>query len=480
VCALKQVSFDLRAAEVHALVGENGAGKSTLIKVLTGAVQPDAGTVTLGGTAIQNNSPHRSRLLGITAIYQQPAIFPDLTVAENIALVNEVGGLARFIDWRLRRVKAKELLAEIGAEIDPERVAGTLSMPEQQLVEIAKALGGNVRALILDEPTASLTERETERLFGIIQRLRANGTGIIYISHRLEELRRIADRITVLRDGHAIETRAADGTDAATLIRLMAGRDLSVVFPKRAVAIGKAVLQVKGLTSAAAGIRDISFEVRAGEILGVAGLIGAGRTQLAETLFGLTPAESGSVWVAGRPVVIRNPEGAIRAGIAYVPEDRRRHGVVGELPVRANTTMAILRRIARGTVLQVAREVSVAENWVSRLSVKTDGIDAPVSSLSGGNQQKVAIARWLATEPKVLILDEPTQGIDVGAKAECHRIMCDLAESGMAIVMISSELAEILGMSDRVAVMRGGRMAGVMESAEANAESILALALGHA
>jgi rhamnose transport system ATP-binding protein len=260
----------------------------------------------------------------------------------------------------------------------------------------------------------------------------------------------------------------------------MAGRDLSVVFPKRSVAIGKPVLEVKGLTSAAAGIRDVSFEVRAGEIFGVAGLIGAGRTQLAETLFGLTPAESGSVWVAGQPVVIRNPEDAIRAGIAYVPEDRRRHGVVGELPVRANTTMAILRRIARGTVLQVAREVSVAERWVSRLGVKTDGIDAPVSSLSGGNQQKIAIARWLATEPKILILDEPTQGIDVGAKAECHRIMCDLAESGMAIVMISSELAEILGMSDRVAVMRGGRMAGVRERAEANAESVLALALGHA
>jgi rhamnose transport system ATP-binding protein len=480
VRALKDVSFNLRSGEVHALVGENGAGKSTLIKVLTGAVQPDAGTVMLGGTAIQNNSPHRSRQLGIAAIYQQPAIFPDLTVAENIALVNEAGGLARRIDWRARSSKAKQLLLEIGAEIDPERVAGTLSMPEQQLVEIAKALGGNVRALILDEPTASLTERETERLFGIIQRLRATGAGIIYISHRLEELGRIADRITVLRDGETIETRAAEGTDARTLIRLMAGRDLSVVFPKRKVAIGKPVLEVKSLTCQAAGIRDVTFEVRAGEILGVAGLIGAGRTQLAETLFGLTPADSGSVSVTEQTAVIRNPEDAIRAGIAYVPEDRRRHGVVSELPVRANATMAILERIARGTVLQVAQEVKVAESWVSQLSVKTDGVDAPVSSLSGGNQQKVAIARWLATEPKVLILDEPTQGIDVGAKAECHRIMCDLAESGLAIVMISSELAEILGMSDRVAVMRGGRLSGVMTRADANAESILALALGHA
>jgi rhamnose transport system ATP-binding protein len=472
VRALKHVSFGLRAGEVHALVGENGAGKSTLIRILTGAVQPDAGTVILDGTALRRNTPHRSRQLGIAAIYQQPAIFPDLTVSENIALVNEPGGLLRRVDWVSRRIKAKELLAEIGADIDPERLAGTLSMPEQQLVEIAKALGGNVRALILDEPTASLTERETERLFGIIQRLRAKGAGIVYISHRLEELGRIADRITVLRDGETIETREAEGTDTGTLIRLMAGRDLSVVFPKRTVTIGKAVLDVR--------IRNIVFEVRAGEILGVAGLIGAGRTELAETLFGLTPSDRGSISVDGQRVEIRTPEDAIRAGIAYVPEDRRRCGVIGELPVRANTTLAILNRIARGTVLQSAQEATIAAIWVSRLGVKTESIDAPASSLSGGNQQKIAIGRWLATEPKVLILDEPTQGIDVGAKAECHRIMCDLAESGLAILMISSELAEILGMSDRIAVMRGGELAGVMDRADATAESILALALGHA
>ena len=478
VRALRQVSFDLRAGEVHALVGENGAGKSTLIRVLTGAVQPDEGVVRLDGRVIEHNSPHRSRALGIAAIYQQPAIFPDLTVAENIALVNEPGGLARRIDRGARRAQAKELLRAIGAEIDPEREAGSLSMPEQQLVEIAKALGGNVRVLVLDEPTASLTERETEKLFGILQQLRERGAGIIYISHRLEELGRIADRITVLRDGETMGTRQVADTDVRTLIRLMAGRELSAVFPKRAVKIGETVLDVRGLTSAAAGIRDVSLQVRAGEILGVAGLVGAGRTQLAETLFGLTPADSGSIRVAGSEAWIRKPEDAIRAGIAYVPEDRRRHGVVAELPVRANATLAILQRIAKGGLLQSAAENALAETWVSRLGVKTDGIDAPVSSLSGGNQQKVAIARWIATEPRVLILDEPTQGIDVGAKAECHRIMCDLAEAGMAIVMISSELAEILGMSDRVAVMRGGRVTGVMDRAAATAESILELALG--
>ena len=462
---------------MHALIGENGAGKSTLIKVLTGAVQADAGTVALNGTVLHDNSPHRSRLLGIAAIYQQPAIFPALTVAENIALVNEPGGLFRRVEWKARRARAKELIEQIGAEIDPDREAGTLTMPEQQLVEIAKALGANVRVLILDEPTASLTERETDRLFEIVRRLRAGGAGIMYISHRLEELSRIADRITVLRDGETIETRDAEGTDAQTLIRLMAGRDLSAVFPKRGVPIGDAVLSVRGLTCAAARVRDVSFEVRAGEIFGIAGLVGAGRTQLAETLFGLTPADSGTVKVAGVAVVARNPSDAIAAGIAYVPEDRRKHGVVAELPVRANATLAILNRICRGSLLQVAEERACAEEWVAKLGVKTDGIDAPVGSLSGGNQQKVSIVRWIATEPRVLILDEPTQGIDVGAKAECHRIMCDLAERGLAIVMISSELAEIMGMSDRIGVMKDGALAGVMERAEASPEAILSLAL---
>jgi rhamnose transport system ATP-binding protein len=442
-------------------------------------VQPDAGVILLDGIEVESNSPHRSRLLGIAAIYQQPAIFPDLTVAENIALVNEAGSMGRRIDWPARRVKARELLELAGADIHPNRIAGTLSMPEQQLVEIAKALGGNVRVLILDEPTASLTERETERLFGIIRSLRERGAGIIYISHRLEELMRIADRITVLRDGEAIETRPAAGTDTSTLIRLMAGRDLATVFPKRTVPIGEPVLEVQGLHSTAAGIRNIGFSVRAGEILGFAGLVGAGRTQLAETLFGLTPAESGVVAIEGKRVSMRTPEDAIRAGIAYVPEDRRRHGVVGELPVRANVTLAILDRIARGGLLQTGEERALAETWIARLGVKTDGVDVPVTTLSGGNQQKVAIARWIAAEPKVLILDEPTQGIDVGAKAECHRIMCDLAGRGLAIVMISSELEEILGMSDRVVVMRAGTIAGVIDRADASAESILGLALGH-
>lgn len=466
VRALKHVSFGLRAGEVHALVGENGAGKSTLIKVLTGAVTPDAGVVELDGAAIADNSPHRSRALGIAAIYQQPAIFPNLTVTENIALTNETGGLLRRIDWQTRRERARELLRRVGAEIEPDREAGTLSMPEQQLVEIAKALGGNVRVLILDEPTASLTEREAQRLFGIVRELREQGTGIVYISHRLEELGQIADRITVLRDGESIETRNAAETDSRTLIRLMAGRDLSAVFPKRAVAIGEPVL-----------VTD-EFEVRAGEIFGIAGLVGAGRTELAESLFGLREPRPGRLRINGDEITVREPEDAIAAGLAYVPEDRRKHGIAGGLPVRANSTLAVLQRISTCTLLRTPEEKRIAEDWTARLGIKSDGIDASADSLSGGNQQKVAIARWLATGPKVLILDEPTQGIDVGAKAECHRIMCDLAEAGLAIVMISSEMAEILGMSDRIAVMRQDRIVKVVSRADATAESLLELALG--
>ena len=459
------------AGEVHAIIGENGAGKSTLIKVLTGAVQPDAGQVKLEGAPITGNNPHRSRELGIAAIYQQPAIFPDLTVAENIALSSEPGGLARRIDWRSRRERARQLLAEIGAGIDPDREAGALSMPEQQLVEIAKALGGNVKALILDEPTASLTERETERLFGIIAQLRQKGAGIIYISHRLEEVGRIADRTTVLRDGETIETRMALGTDAGTLIRLMAGRDLSAIFPKREVPIGEVVIEVSQ--------PGVQLAVRSGEILGIAGLVGSGRTELAESIFGLRAAAA-VIRLNGVELSIRSPADAIRAGIAYVPEDRRRNGIIADLPVRANTTLAILNRIASGgSLMQFDTERDIAKTWVERLGVKTDGIDAPASSLSGGNQQKISIARWLATDPKVLILDEPTQGVDVGAKSECHRIMCDLAERGLAIIMISSELAEIMGMSDRIAVMRGGVVIGTVERRDAQPEKILAMALGH-
>jgi rhamnose transport system ATP-binding protein len=477
VQALKGVSLELRAGEVHALVGENGAGKSTLIKVITGAVKPDSGRLTVEGHVVQNHSPAHAKALGIAAVYQQPALFPDLTVAENIALGLESAGVWRRVDWDARNRLARELLERAGADIDPARTVSTLSMPEQQIVEIAKAIGAKARVLILDEPTASLTEREVERLFRVVRALRDAGNGIIYISHRLEEIASIADRVTVLRDGQSIATRELRDVEPAELIRLMVGRDIAAVFPKREVPIGDVVLEVSGLRSPA--IHDVSFEVRRGEILGLAGLVGAGRTELGETLFGLTPATGGEIRLRGKVVRIESPPDAIALKIGYLPEDRRQHGVVLEMAIAANMSMASLGAVSRNGLLDGDAERRKARRFVDQLRVKTPSLYAETGSLSGGNQQKVALARWLAIDPDVMILDEPTQGVDVGSKSEIHQMMGDLAEKGMALVMISSELPEILGMSDRIAVMRGGRIAGILSRAEATQERVLALALGH-
>jgi len=479
VHALRGVSFDLRAGEVHALVGENGAGKSTLIKVVTGAHAPDDGTMEVRGQLIEDNDPVRSRALGIAAIYQQPALFPDLTVAENVAIGLETGGNWRRIRWGERRSRARRLLEKIGARIDPESTVNRLTMPEQQLVEIARALGADARILIMDEPTASLGDREVENLFRVIRELKGQGVGIIYISHRLEELPQVADRVTALRDGTLVGTRRMAEVNRADLIRMMVGRELSAVFPKVDAELGDVVLEVHGLGCRAAGVRDVSFSVRAGEILGLAGLVGAGRTELARTLFGLTPADAGEIRLRGKRVAIQSPSQAIALGIAYVPEDRRRHGVILEMSVAANETLATLRLVSSFGFLDFGRERAVAADFVRKLGVKTASIDTPVGNLSGGNQQKVALARWLAAGPAVLILDEPTQGVDVGAKAEIHRLMGELAGRGHAILMISSELPEVLGMSDRVAVMHGGTVVGTMDRATATQEAILELALGH-
>ena len=479
VQALRGVSFELRAGEVHALVGENGAGKSTLIKVITGAHAPDAGTVEIQGRVIEDNDPVRARALGVAAIYQQPALFPDLTVAENIALGLERPGAWRLVRWRPRRDRARRLLERIGAAIDPEAEVRRLTMPEQQLVEIARALGADARILIMDEPTASLSEEDTGNLFAVIRQLREQGVAMLYISHRLEELPRVADRVTALRDGALVGTRRQADVNRDELIRMMVGRELAAVFPKAEVPIGEVVLEVQGLSCRASGVRDVSLSVRAGEILGLAGLVGAGRTELARVLFGLTPADSGAIRVRGEPATIDSPRRAVALGIAYVPEDRRRHGVIPEMSVAANTTLATLHSVASGGLIAFDRERSVAADFARRLGIKAASIDTPVGNLSGGNQQKVALARWLMADPAVLILDEPTQGVDVGAKAEIHRLMSGLAERGLAIVMISSELPEVLGMSDRIAVMHGGTVVGTLERAGATQEAILELALGH-
>jgi rhamnose transport system ATP-binding protein len=478
VQALRGVSFDLRPGEVHALVGENGAGKSTLVKIITGAHQTDEGTLTVAGELVTDNDPVRARARGIAAIYQQPALFPDLTVAENLALGREPTGLWRWVRWGGRRRQARELLARIGACLHPDTEVRDLTMPEQQLLEIARALGARARILIMDEPTASLGDREVENLFRIIRELREQGVGIIYISHRLEELPRIADRVTALRDGCLVGTQPMSRTNRADLIRMMVGRELSAVFPKVAVEPGEEVLRVRNLGCRTARIHGVDLSVRAGEIVGLAGLVGAGRTELARVLFGITPADTGEIVLGGKPVTIDAPTRAIEQGIAYVPEDRRRHGVILEMPVVANTTLAVLRQVANRGWLDTRRERVVARSFVDRLGIKTPSLDTPVGNLSGGNQQKVALARWLAAQPRLLILDEPTQGVDVGAKAEIHRLMSELAAQGMAILMISSELPEIIGMSDRVAVMHGGTVVGTLDRKETSQEGIVNLALG--
>ena len=479
VRALKGVSFDLRPGEVHALVGENGAGKSTMIKVITGAHQADQGTLEIGGTLVAEISPARAKKLGIAVIYQQPALFPDLSVAENIALGLEPTGLWRLVHWRRRHERALQLLNRIGADIDPEIEVRRLTMPEQQLVEIARALGADARILIMDEPTASLSDQEVANLFRVIRELKREGVGVVYISHRLEELPQVADRVTALRDGTLVGTRPMSEVNRGDLIKMMVGRELSAVFPKRAVPIGETVLEMRQVSCSATGIHDISLKVRAGEILGIAGLIGSGRTEMARVIFGLTPADSGAIAIRNQVVTIDSTSTAIDHGIAYVPEDRRRHGVVQEMAVRSNTTLAVFDKIATLGMIVGRRDNGLASRFVERLGVKTPSIENAVGNLSGGNQQKVALARWLAAEPLILILDEPTQGIDVGAKSEIHALMVELASQGMAIVMISSELPEILGMSDRIAVMREGTIVGTLDRAQASQEILMEIAFGH-
>jgi rhamnose transport system ATP-binding protein len=479
VDALRGVSFELRAGEVHALVGENGAGKSTLIKIITGAVNPDRGEIEFDNVVVKSNSPAHAKAIGIAAIYQQPSLFPELTVAENIALGLEEGGPWRRINWKERRRRAVALLDQIGAKIAPGKTAGSLTMPEQQLIEIARALGANARVLIMDEPTASLAEEETKNLYRVIERLSENGVGIIYISHRLEELSVIADRVTVLRDGTVVGTEQMADVDRQQLIRMMVGRELSAVFPKRKVDQGDFLLELLNVSCTANGIEGVNLTLRAGEIVGLAGLVGAGRTELAHTLFGLSPADGGEIRLRHQTVSIKTPAEAIELGIAYLPEDRRRHGVVLDMPIDTNITLASLKKLAGTFSFDFVKERKIATDYVRRFAIKTPAIFSAVTTLSGGNQQKVALSRWLETRPRVLILDEPTQGIDVGAKAEIHALMGDLAEQGTAILMISSELPEILGMSDRVVVMRSGAIAGILSRNDATQQSIMSLALGH-
>ena len=478
VRALDRVSFTVESGEIHALAGENGAGKSTLIKILGGALEPDSGAVRISDTIVETFSPAAARRAGIAVISQQPALFHELTVAENIGLATEEGSMWHRVDWAARGKKARQMLERVGSDIAPQALVRDLSMPQQQLVEIAKALGLSAKVLILDEPTASLTGREVDRLLDLLRALRAGGTGIVYVSHRLEEMFAAADRVTVLRDGQLIATRPISSLDRASLISLMAGRETNAEYPRPGLVSDRCVLETRGLGCSASDVKDISLAVHAGEILGIAGLVGSGRTELAQILFGLTPADSGQILLNGKPVYIRSPQEAVRLGIAYTPEDRKRQGAILPMSIAANTSLASLPAVSASGWIVDHREAGLARDLNERLDTKATSVHTMTSDLSGGNQQKVVLARWLATKPSLILLDEPTQGVDVGAKAEIHRLIARLALDGAAVILISSELPEVLGLSHRIAVMRNGRIAGVLNREEAKPEAVLALAFG--
>ena len=469
---LKDVDFDVQPGEVHALLGENGAGKSTLIKIIAGTHAPDGGLIRLGNEELKAISPREAAKGGIATVYQELLLFPELTVAENVFLGHAPRTGLRTLDWSQMRRRARQLLDSLDShDLDVDAKVGTLSVANRQRIEIAKALSQNARVLIMDEPTAALADSDVRRLMTVIKRLRERGVGIIYVSHKLPEIFELADRVTVLRDGALIGTRAVAEVSEQGLVAMMVGREIDHLFPKPQPMIGEAVLKVSDL-SFGDRVRDISFELRRGEILGVAGLVGSGRTELALTIFGITPATSGTIEIDGRPVTISTPGQARKLGIAYVPEDRGSQGLVRPMTIGQNISMAALHRTARSIFIDFKAEAQRAAASIKQLGIRARGPDQVVGQLSGGNQQKVVLGKWLETAPRILIMDEPTRGIDVGAKAEIHALMGRLAQQGMAILMISSELPEVLGMSDRVLVMHGGRLVATIDRADANPESV--------
>ena len=454
--ALSDVDLAVAGGEVHAIVGENGAGKSTLMKILAGVYQPDGGEIRLAGEPVRINGPIDAGRRGIAMVYQELNLVPDLTVAENISL-GDVPSRFGIVDRKALRARAERVLDELDARVRPDDLVGSLSVSQQQMVEIAKSYARSPKIIVLDEPTSSLSENEAQSLFRVVARMKEAGIAVIYISHRLREVTELADQVTVLRDGRLIETRPAAGISAADMIRLMVGRDLTEVFPKREVPIGDTVLEVRGL-SRAGEFDDVDLTIRAGEIVGLAGIVGAGRTEVARAVFGLDRADSGTIEVNGVPVSGHTPRAGRDAGIAYVPEDRKRDGIIPQLTVKDNVTLASLGSVSTAGWINSAVERRVAAEKATELTVSPPVIDRRVDTYSGGNQQKVVFAKWLATKPKVLILDEPTRGVDVGAKADIHKIIGELAAQGTAILMISSELPEVLAVSDRIYVLHEGRI----------------------
>ncbi|MGN9777594.1 sugar ABC transporter ATP-binding protein [Micromonospora sp. H33] len=477
VAALRDVRLDLHAGEAHALVGENGAGKSTLVKILAGVHQPDTGTVTLDGREVVFGGPADARAAGIAVIYQEPTLFPDLSVAENIFIGRQPLRGMRRIDAAAMRSRTRELFARLGVHIDPDRPARGLSIADQQLVEIAKALSFDARVLVMDEPTAALSGVEVQRLFAVARSLREAGAAVLFISHRFDEVYALCQRITVMRDGRWVSTDRAEELTVDQLVRRMVGRDVSSLYPKLPAEIGEARLEVRDLTRYG-HFEGVNLTVRSGEIVALAGLVGAGRSEVVRAIFGIDRYDRGEVLVGGRRLPGGSTPAAIAAGLALVPEDRRQQGLVMDLSVAENTTLPRRWSLSRLGLLFGSAERRSARSWTQRLQVKAARLTDPVSTLSGGNQQKVVLAKWLSTAPRVLIVDEPTRGIDIATKAEVHRLLSGLAAEGVAVLMVSSELPEVLGMADRVLVMHEGRLVSEIGREEADEESVMFAATG--
>jgi rhamnose transport system ATP-binding protein len=474
--ALAGVGLTLYPGEVHALLGENGAGKSTLIKIMTGVYQPDGGEILLDGKPIRIGSSIDAQTHGIAAIYQEPMMYPDLNVAENVFITH--GGRGPFMRWGTLYREAETILKQLDVHLDVRQPARGLTVAAQQTVEIARAISLNVRVLIMDEPTAALSAHEVAQLFTITRRLREQGVAILFISHRMEEVFSIADRVTVFRDGKLISSAPRSAVTSESAIRDMAGRAVEQLFPRSATVQNEVLVQVQNLGKTGV-FEGVSFEVRKGEVLGFAGLVGARRTDVGLALFGIEPADSGEVLINGQQLRVRDPNQAMSLGIAYVSEDRRGLGLIMPMAISSNMTLPTLRKyLSRFGLLRGRDELEDAEQYRRRLSIRAPSVALEVGKLSGGNQQKVMLSKWLNTRPRLLILDEPTRGIDVGAKAEVHQMIDDLAAEGMAIILISSDLPEVLAMSDRVLVMREGRQMGIFSRAEATQERVLGAAMG--
>jgi ribose transport system ATP-binding protein len=477
VHALNDVHFDVLPAEIHALVGENGAGKSTLMKLLSGAKQHDSGTIAWEGRPVEIETPRKSQEIGISTIYQELMLTPDLSIAENIFLGREPAKSFGRVDQQLMHAESRRLLEMLDVHLDPNTLVKHLSIAQQQMVEVAKALSQHAKLIIMDEPTSSLTDHETEMLFQVTRNLKAQGVSVVFISHRLEEVFMICDRVTVLRDGKFVATAEVEEVSKEDMIQWMVGRQLGNIFVKEVAEIGETILEVRDLATEGF-LADINFTLARGEILGFAGLVGAGRTEVMRAVFGVDRRTQGTILIRGREVNIPSPEFAIRHKMGFVPEDRKQQALFLGLALRANITSACMKTVAHGgLVIDNAVEHEISERFVKAINIKTPGLEQKVMNLSGGNQQKVVISKWLATEPEILIVDEPTRGIDVGSKKEIHALLSQLAQRGIGIIMISSELPEIIGMSDRVIVMHDGRISGIIDDrAQMTQEQIMRLA----